>query len=154
MGKRGIVAVFICMLVLSMALVGCGGNSEKSKEAFTGTWNVVELVQDGQPVSNDDLEALKALGMEIYVNLNEDGTAMLALFGEVLNGTWDAKSATEGTITFSESTSNLTIENSRLKFENKGSSMVFEKGAAKEPPAASSSAGSDSGDPASASSAS
>jgi len=143
---------------LSLALVGCGGNDEKKiKEAFTGTWNLVEMTQDGQTTSNDDLEALKSLGMEIYVNLNEDGTAALVLFGEVFDGTWNAKSATEGSITLSELSSDMSIDNSRLKFEKNGASMTFEKGAAKGLPASSSSASSvaeDSGSESSESSAS
>ena len=143
MSKKGIVAALICMLAFSLALVGCGGDDPaKKKESFAGTWNLEEYVVDGQPASKDELEALKAIGLEIFVNLNEDGTASLVLFGEVIDGTWEAKSATEGTIVFSGKTDDMKIDNSKLKFEKDGASMVFSKGAAKEVPTRSSSASS------------
>lgn len=146
MGKKGLAILLGCVFALSLALFGCngGGNGSASdpasfKKAFTGTWNLVEMSQDGQVTSSDDLETLRALGLEVYVNLNADGTSVLVLFGESLDGTWDASSATQGSITMNNSEVGMTLADSRLTFEQNGTTMVFEKGEAKEAPASSSS---------------
>ena len=139
MGKKGVIALMACVFALCLALVGCGGgggnSAEANKAAFTGTWNLVEMNQDGQVTGSDDLETLKALGLEVYVNLNEDGTAALVLFGEAMEGTWEATSATAGSITLEGQQVSMTIEDSKLKFEQEGASLTFEKGEAKEVPA-------------------
>ena len=144
MAKKGVIALMACVFALCLALVGCGGgggnNAEANKAAFTGTWNLVELNQDGQVTDADSLETMKALGLEVYVNLNEDGTAVLVMFGETMEGTWEAVSTTAGTVTFDDRQTNMTIEDSKLKLEEEGTSLTFEKGEAKEVPAKSESA--------------
>ena len=148
MRKKGLfIALLSCVFVLGLALAGCGGggasgSSDDAKKAFTGTWDLVEMSQDGEVTSSDDLETLKSLGLEVYVNLNEDGTAALVLFGEALEGTWEAKSATAGSITLNDQKVDMTLADSKLKFEQEGASLVFEKGEAKEAPSTSSSASS------------
>ena len=146
MSKKGLAILLGCVFALSLTLFGCGGGgtgatSSKTsfREAFTGTWNLVEMTQDGNMTSADDLETLRALGMEVYVNLNADGTLALVMFGESLEGTWDATSATQGTVTMNNTDVDMTLDNSRLTFEQQGMTMVFEKGEAKEPPAKSAS---------------
>ena len=55
-------------------------------------------------------------------------------------GTWEASSTTAGTINMEGQTVNMTITDSKLKFEQEGASLTFEKGEAKEAPKAESSA--------------
>lgn len=135
MAKKGVIALTACVFALCLALVGCGtSSSESNKSAFTGTWDLVEMEQDGEVTNSDDLEKLKSLGLEVYVNLNEDGTVALVLFGEPMEGTWEATSATAGTLTLKGQQVNMTIEDSKLKFAQEGASLTFQKGEAKEVP--------------------
>lgn len=136
MAKKGVIALMACVFALCLALVGCGGgnNAEANKAAFTGTWDLVEMDQNGQVTGSDDLETLKSLGLEVYVNLNQDGTAALVLFGDAMEGTWEAASTTAGTLTLEGQQVNMTIEDSKLKFEQEGASLTFQKGEAKEVP--------------------
>ena len=138
MNKRALIAAMCCMVAALLVLAGCAGEDEatKAKKAFSGTWNLVEMTQGGETTNSSEWETLKSLGMEIYVNLNEDGTAALVLFGEPFVGTWEAKSPTEGTLKLEELSGDMVIQDSKLKFEQDGSSMVFEKGEPKEVPAA------------------
>ena len=139
MSRKLMVVVLGCVFALSLALVGCGGdNGEAAKKAFTGTWDLIEMEQNGEVTGQEDLETLKSLGLEVYVNLNEDGSAALVLFGEPMEGTWTAKSATEGTITLEGQEVKMTIADSKLKFEQSGSSLTFKKGEAKDTPSATS----------------
>lgn len=157
MFKRGIAVLLSCAFAFCLVLFGCAGdggnNGEDAKKAFIGTWALVEIAQDGQVTSAEDLEMLKSLGLEVYVNLNEDGTASFMLFQESIEGTWEAKSATEGSLTLNGQEVGMTIEDSKLKFEQDGATLMFEKGEAREVPAASSAA-SESGSSASSGSAS
>lgn len=140
MAKKGIIALLSCVFALSLALVGCGGgnNEAANKAAFVGTWDLVEMSQDGQVTGSDDLETLKSLGLEVYVNFNEDGTMVLALFGEPLDGTWEATSTTAGKIEMQGQAIEMTIADSKLTFAQEGASLTFQKGEAKEAPTGSS----------------
>ena len=141
--KLGIILAS-CVFALCLGLMGCtggdgnGGNDAANKEAFVGTWDLVEMSQDGEVTGSDDLETLKALGLEVYVNFYDDGSMVLALFGEPMEGTWEATSATAGTIEMEGQSVSMSIENEQLKFEQEGASLTFEKGEAKEAPTASS----------------
>lgn len=141
MAKKGVIALVACVFALSLALVGCGGggnNEAANKAAFVGTWDLVEMSQDGEVTGSDDLDTLKALGLEVYVNFNEDGTMVLALFGEPIEGTWEATSTTAGTIEMEGQSVDMSISDEKLTFEQEGASLTFEKGEAKEAPTSSS----------------
>ena len=144
MSKKGLIALASCILALCLALVGCGGSGGSggksedpavaAKKAFTGTWDMVEMTQGDDVTGPDDIETLKALGMEVYLNLNEDGTADFVIFGEPVKGTWKASSPTAGTLELGTSQLDMTISDSQLKFEQEGSTITFKKGEAKAAP--------------------
>lgn len=142
MNKKGVIAAISCAFALCLALAGCGGGqssadaAKEAKEAFAGTWDLVEMTQDGEQTGAEDLEMLKSLGLEVFVNLEEDGTAALVLFGTPLEGTWEAASTTEGTLVLDGQEVAMTITDSKLTFEDQGSSLTFEKGEKKETPSA------------------
>ena len=157
MGKKSIIVLLGCVVALSLALVGCANNSSANssaaaKQALVGTWDLVEIVQDGQPASKDELETIKGLGLDIFLNLNEDGTAALVLFGEVQEGTWEVTSSTAGKLVLADHAIEMTIDNSQLKFEQAGTALTFAKGEKKEVPTASSGANANAGSSANASS--
>ena len=150
--KKGIIALLACVFALSLALVGCGGGSgADAKAAWVGTWDLTEMEENGQVTGSEDLEMLKSLGLDVYLELNQDGTGALVLFGESMNGKWDAKSSTEATFTIENQTVDMKIADSKLNMEQNGSKLTFQKGQARSGSAASASA---SADAASASSAS
>ena len=98
MTKR-IGAAMLSTALLLGALTGCGGggatNDKDAKEAFVGSWKLAGMVSDGEEATADDIAMLDAFGMSVGLNVNEDGTCALIMFGEPLDGTWEAKSATE-----------------------------------------------------------
>ena len=147
MKKLGIIASLCCAFVLSLALFGCGSGSngddpEAAKAAFAGTWNLTGMTQDGQETSADDIKMLAALGLEVYLDLNDDGTAQLMLFGESMDGTWEASSTTAGKVTLNGESVDMTIDGEQLKMEQAEASLTFEKGEARSAAASSASAAS------------
>ena len=146
MARRGIIALMSCIFALSLAMAGCGGNpADAGKTAFVGTWDLVEMSQEGSTTSSDDIKTLKDLGLEVFVNINDDGTMALVLFGSVLEGTWTATNAQEGTANLGGQDTTMKLDGNRLTIENNDTSLVFEKGEPKEVPAASEAASSASG---------
>ena len=132
MKKRIFAIAVACVLALSFALVGCGGGNSGSAggdsgattqqaqtnpaDNFVGTWEVSGMVSDGQPYSADDLQAMKDMGMNIILTLNEDGSATIDMFGEILNGSWDCASETDGTLTFEGDSVSITVSDGTLTF--------------------------------------
>ena len=134
MRKTGILLSLCCALALCLALVGCGGSSgegggnDAAKAAFAGSWDLVEITQNGEETSSEDIEMLSSLGLDVYLTLNEDGTSELVLFGESMEGTWTAESETAGTIVIQGASTAMTIEGENLMLEEEDSSLTFKKG--------------------------
>ena len=139
MSKKVLIAVFACVCALCVALVGCTDEKAAAKAAFSGTWDLVELTQGEEVTSSQDLDTLRNLGLEVFLNLNEDNTAALVMFGEALDGKWEATSKTEGTLTLEDQTITMKIADSKLTLEQQGSKLTFQKGQAKSVPQPSSS---------------
>ena len=139
MHKRYGIMLLVCLAALCFAMVGCGGNNEKAaKDAFVGTWNLIEMESSDKSAGADEFEVFRSLGYDVYVNLNEDGSCALVLFGTVSKGTWAATSPTAGTTTIEDlGTITMSIADSKLTFEQEGAKLVFEKGEAKETPSVS-----------------
>ena len=140
--KKGIIALMACVFALSLALVGCsgGGSGADAKAAWVGTWDLVEMEENGQVTGSEDLEMLRSLGLDVYLELSEDGKGALVLFGEAMNGTWEAKSATEASFTYEGQTIEMKIADSKLTMEQNGSKLTFQKGEARSSSSASASA--------------
>ena len=153
--KKGIiVALFACVFALSLALVGCGGGGGDVKAAWVGTWDLTEMEEGGQVTGSEDIEMLKGLGLTVNLELKEDGTGALVLFGESMDGKWEAKSATDATFTYEGQTINMKITDGKLTMEQNGSKLTFVKGTASSASASAASAASASASAASASAAS
>lgn len=72
--------------------------SSSSSLAFTpddlvGSWRLSGLVQDGTSTNAESIAKMQDMGLEVSLNLHEDGTATLVLFGAEMTGTWDAPSS-------------------------------------------------------------
>lgn len=134
MTKKLLVACIACVAALCLVLAGCGNSAEDAKKAFTGTWDLSEMSQNDEITSSEDIETLKSLGLEVYANLNEDGSAALVLFGQVIEGTWEASSTTAGTITLEGQKVDMKIDGEKLSFAQENAILTFVKGEKKETP--------------------
>ncbi len=121
-----IMAALACACALCLAFVGC--SSPDYTKNFSGDWKLVGIDSDG--ATDNDIALLEAFGVSVGLTLNEDGTASLSMFGESMDGTWKAKSATEAELTLDSDTITATLADEKLKMEADGNSMTFERGKA------------------------
>lgn len=133
----GVLLACVCAFALCLGLAACGGSGSTNKADYAGTWSLTGLVEDGEETSQEDLDLLASMGLEVFLNLNEDGTMAFVLFGEPLDGTWDITGDNQLGITMEGETTTATVEGGTLTMEQDGSKMTFTKGEAKEVPAAS-----------------
>ena len=118
MGKK-LVAVFVtiaCACTLCLALVGCGGGDPKAN--FTGAWEL-ETIEDAD-LGTVDTAILKQM------TLNEDGSADFVMFGQSIDATWTANSATQMTLA-GEGDAIFTLAEGKLTSDDGETTMIFAK---------------------------
>lgn len=122
--KLKVFGVVAFAIALCFALVGCGGGDKADpKKAVIGTWELSELTG----ASEDDMAMMKAFGLTIEATFAEDGTFKLGMFGETMDGTWDAKSADKVSLTIEGDSVDATIKDGVLSIEVAGEGMKFKK---------------------------
>lgn len=126
MKRNRLVLAITAIFALCLALAGCGGGGGGGGDptkTFQGTWDLAEAPD----LTDDDLEMMKAFGIYCYIDLQEEGKAEINLMGEPLEGTWEAKSASECDITFEGATATATLKNDLLTLDMDGEKMSFKK---------------------------
>ena len=105
--KLKVLGIVAFAFALCFALVGCGGGDKADpKKAVIGTWELSELTG----ASEDDMAMMKAFGLTVEATFAEDGTFKLGMFGETMDGTWDAKSADKVSLTIEGDSVDATIK--------------------------------------------
>ncbi len=125
---------FFALVVLCLAMVGCGSvTQEDYRPNFTGVWELDSMVSDGEQTSGDEIELVKAFGMNVFLILDEDGSCKLNLFGrELYTGTWEATSASEGSLKLTDEddtsmSGDLTMADDKLTMSSESNSITFVK---------------------------
>lgn len=126
--RMTVLAVALMLLLACMGIAGCSGG-DATKE-YVGDWKLVEMQSGGETMSADDLAAMEALGLSVKMNVKEDKTFTIDLFGEQESGTWEAKSATEASFTIEGSVVKATLKDGKLTLADSENTLVFEKGTA------------------------
>lgn len=129
--KAKILAAAVCAAALCVALVGCaGGGTYGSDDAanFQGTWVLSGGNSQGQELTSEAIDAMNQMGMNVYIQLNEGGNAVISLFGSDMDGTWEAKDAKTVALTFEGDTAEATLEGDELVLAVEGDSLKFKKG--------------------------
>lgn len=130
MRKRiALVAALALSAALAFVLVGCGGGGGNNKANFVGTWDLIGMTNDSgsEELTASDLETMKSMGLSATMTLSEDGKMTFDFLGEKLEGTWEAKSATEGSATVDGETVVMKLDGEKLVFEQGGDSLTFVK---------------------------
>ena len=130
MNKR-LLALITGALALCLALVACGGTSASpSVDAtpFMGTWEIYEMESDGEATSNEDVRLMRDfLGISVYLDVNEDGSLVLDVFGETMEGSWQATDASTLSATLDGQPVDVTLVGDKLTVAQNGSSITFVK---------------------------
>ena len=122
--KKRLIALLACTMLACLALAACAAKPDPTP--FVGSWELCEMESDGEVTSSDDLEQIRnLLGIFVYLDLNEDGTLALDVFGEMLDGTWEPTGATTAAGTFNGQDCEITLADGRLTLAQEGASMTF-----------------------------
>lgn len=68
------------------------------------------------------------MGLSVYLQLNEGGSAVLSVLGTNMDGSWTAKDATTVELTFDGSSAEATLEGEELVMQQDGDVMRFKRG--------------------------
>ena len=118
----GIATAICCMFALCFSLAGCGVD----KSGYVGNWSL-ESGTDAT-LDADSIALMKTLGLQVILTLNDDETGSMDLFGDKLDVTWKATSATEGEATIDGKATTLKLEDDKLTVtEEDGKYLVFAK---------------------------
>lgn len=127
--KTKIIGVAACAFALCVALAGCGSAPAGNDDAnFQGNWILSSGNVEGQEITEETLAQSQELGMTVYLQLNEGGSAVLSVLGTNMDGTWAAKDATTVELTFDGSTAEATLDGEELVMQQDGDSMRFKRG--------------------------
>lgn len=124
--RKVITVLLVGAVVFGIALLGCSG-SQDVKSAWIGKWDVSEMSGDGQEVTSDQVQALRVLGMDMYLQLDADGKLTLVLGDEAVTGAWEADSATAGSIEMNGQKTEMTLSDGTLKITASGTTISFVK---------------------------
>ena len=132
--KAKIIGAAACAFALCVALAGCAGAPAGNDAAnFQGDWTSGTV--DGQEATEETLAQAQEMGLSVYLQLNEGGSAVLSVLGTNMDGSWTAKDATTVELTFDGSSAEATLEGEELVMQQDGDVMRFKRGEI--PPAAS-----------------
>lgn len=130
----GILVACAAAFALCMGLVGCGGTAASSDApdaaTFVGSYELASMESDGSQVGEEDLALAKSLGYEVGLELKEDMTFSINVFGESIDGTWEVKSADVLTFTIDGQSVDATVDGDTVVLTENATSMTFTKKAA------------------------
>ena len=122
--KLGVLVCCVLALCLGLVLAGCDGE-EASKKAFSGEWQVVDMEQDGEITTADDMALLRSLGLDVILSLNDDLSASLSIFGSKGEGTWQPETSKKATFVLDGQDIEMTIEDGQLTLVQNTTTMNF-----------------------------
>ena len=150
--KKRIVAV-LAAFALCCSLTACGGGSastsangtgtassanstattngaESAKDAFVGTWDMVEFTNGGTTYNKDYIEKIRANDKDSFLVLNADGNGTMVVAGSRSDDfSWEAPDNTTVKIALQSGiTMNLAYDGTQLAFKAKDEGFAFEKG--------------------------
>ena len=123
--KKGYNYIFIIIGIVLVLIILVGGfltYKRSNSKQLVGKYELIEMKTDDNEFSKDDFDSLKDLNMTAILELKDDKTGVLEIFGNVKNLTYDDK-----TITIDDSDSFYYYSDNKLTIEDKGEKLVFEK---------------------------
>ena len=100
------------------ALTAC--KSAPKVDPAVGYWKLTSMIDEDGVENTEDVQVLDELGLVVSLKINEDGSAVLDMFGETTDLTY-----AEGKMTLGEETINVTVDGDKLTMEEGGQSLVF-----------------------------
>ena len=123
------VLVLLVAILMVFSLVACskgeGGGNAVEKPSPVGTYTLSSMEEGGEEVPQDDLNMLAEMGLKVTMEVKEDGTGAIDLFGEMLEFTWD-----DNYITVDDQQQSYEFDGTNFSMTNDDIKMTFTKDAA------------------------
>ena len=88
--KKILVIVITVVMILTLTACGKGGEDEGTAIDISGYYELKSVTSaSGTPTTDEDIQMLKQLGIVASLECFSDGTAVLDLFGDQMNYTYD-----------------------------------------------------------------
>lgn len=115
-------------LIALMALGGCGSANDAAR--FAGTWDLQygKSAENNDSLSSENVQAMRTLGLEAYLNLDESGSLALVTFDEVKYGSWKVTGGTAANATVEGQSASIVLDGDELRLVQSGATLVFSKG--------------------------
>ena len=117
--------VGLALLYIIRLFVFPAGNDAAN---FQGDWILSSGTVDGQEATEETMAQAQEMGLSVYLQLNEGGSAVLSVLGTNMDGSWTAKDATTVELTFDGSSAEATLEGEELVMQQDGDVMRFKRG--------------------------
>lgn len=116
-------------LVLSIALVGCGSavDVEKLTGELVGTWEFESGTFGGRTFGEEERDQLRALGVNVTIDLDSNGDMLLDAGGDQTKGTWKIKDETTIELDDGSDSVDVAYEDDRLTLTDGDEHMTFVK---------------------------
>lgn len=119
MMKKAVCAMMTCVIFFSLASCGAMLKSE-----IVGTYDWVSATGNYMNITEEQIDALKAIGVSATLEVRDDGTATMDIAGEKTELTYNLNKMT---FTSDGKTFKFTFDGKKLTFTGNGSVLVFVK---------------------------
>lgn len=119
-----ILTVQICASVVLAGETGAadGGAAPGGDQGMPGVWKLIEMNDDGDITTKEQLEQMESLGMVMYLDIRSDGTMSARGFGTDSDGTWNEKE-----INMNGGVISCVLDGDILTLKKESSAMKFER---------------------------
>ena len=122
--KKRLTILFALALCALSALVGCSSGSGGA--SMVGYWELTGGESGGEKLTENMVKAMADEDLHCILHLSDDGKAVLDLFGDVEDGTWNAD---KSTAKFGDDKMTLKLDGEKLTVAGEDDDkLVFKKG--------------------------
>ena len=117
----------LSLVLLLSGLCACASDKETEKEEaidLSGKWLLIRVDAEENGLSEEDLQSLHEVGLDILLTLEKDGTGTFDLLSDVYDVTYDVK---EMTLYMYDNSVDMRYEDGLLYLSEEGSEMVLER---------------------------
>ena len=114
-------ACMILTVLLAIFLVSC---SRVNKSDFVGRYELSRAEGVGINLTQEQIDSMKVVGLTAILEINDDGTAKMDIFGEKLELTYDLRKMT---FSCEGKEEKFTFEGDKVAFNNEGRKFEFTK---------------------------
>lgn len=96
-------------------------------DRLVGSWKLTGLTSDGEVANAEDIELMQDVGLTVSLDIKEDGTVDLVLFGVNMSGIWESADGVNVSMRFRGDTMNATVNGTELTLVDGEDRLTFTK---------------------------